>query len=230
MKIKHIFFDLDHTLWDFEKNSALAFQQIFKEQQIELNFEEFLEVYKPINFDYWRLYREEKISKEKLRYGRLKDTFDKLNYTISDDLINIISVDYISYLPNYNYLFEGTLELLEYLKDNYHLHIITNGFEEVQDLKLEKSGIKKYFNQIITSESVGVKKPNPKVFEYALLKANAMKENSIMIGDSLEADVYGALDFGIDAIYFNPEEKLNSLDLKTVNSLLEIKNIINEMV
>ena len=230
MKIKHIFFDLDHTLWDFEKNSALAFQQIFKEQQIELNFEEFLEVYKPINFDYWRLYREEKISKEKLRFGRLKDTFDKLNYTISDDSINIISVDYISYLPNYNYLFEGTLELLEYLKDNYQLHIITNGFEEVQDLKLEKSGIKKYFNQIITSESVGVKKPNPKVFEYALLKANAMKENSIMIGDSLEADVYGALDFGIDAIYFNPEEKLNSLDLKAVNSLLEIKNIINEMV
>lgn len=229
MKIKHIFFDLDHTLWDFEKNSALAFQQIFKEQSIELNFENFLKVYKPINFDYWRLYREEKISKEKLRYGRLKDTFETLNFTISDKLIDVISVDYISYLPNYNYLFDGTLELLEYLKDNYQMHIITNGFEEVQGLKLEKSGIIKYFKEIITSESVGVKKPNPRVFEFALQKANATKENSIMIGDSLEADVYGALNFGMDAIFFNPEEKIISLDLKSVKSLLEIKNIINEV-
>ena len=224
--IKHIFFDLDHTLWDFEKNSALAFQQIFKEQQLNLDIENFLMVYKPINFEYWKLYREEKISKEKLRYGRLKDTFKKLSIEISDLLIETISVDYISYLPNYNYLIDGTLELLTYLKDNYQMHIITNGFEEIQDLKLEKSGIKKYFKEIITSESVGVKKPNPKVFDFALKQANATKEESLMVGDSLEADVYGAINFGIEAIYFNEKQPINSLDLKIVNSLLEIKEFL----
>ena len=224
--IKHVFFDLDHTLWDFERNSALVFQQIFKEQKVKVEFNSFLETYKPINFDYWKLYREEQISKEKLRYGRLKDTFNQLNIAVSDEVINIISIDYISYLPNYNYLIDGTLELLEYLKDKYQLHIITNGFEEIQDLKLEKSGIKKYFKSVITSESVGVKKPNPKVFQHALEEANANKKESIMIGDSLEADVNGALDFGIEAIYFNQELTINSLDLKTVNSLLEIKQIL----
>ena len=226
INIKHIFFDLDHTLWDFERNSALVFQQIFKEEKIELEIEEFLKVYKPINFEYWKLYREERISKEKLRYGRLSDTFKKLNLTISDNLIDVISENYISYLPNYNYLIDGTLELLEYLKDKYQMHIITNGFEEIQDLKLEKSGIKKYFKEIVTSESVGVKKPNPRVFEFALKIAGASKEQSIMIGDSLEADVYGALDFGIDAIYFNESVSIKSLDLKAVNSLKEIKQFL----
>lgn len=227
MKIKHVFFDLDHTLWDFEKNSALAFQQIFEEQKIQLELDEFLKIYKPINFEYWRLYRTEKISKKDLRYRRLKDTFDALNFLVSDGLIDTMSEDYISFLPNYNYLFDGALELLEYLKDNnYQMHIITNGFEEVQNLKLEKSKIKKYFKEIITSESVGVKKPNPRVFEHALEKADATKEESIMIGDSLEADVYGAINFGIDAIYFNPEEERKSLDLKIVKSLKEIKAIL----
>lgn len=226
INIKHIFFDLDHTLWDFERNSALVFQQIFKEEKIELEIEEFLKVYKPINFEYWKLYREERISKEKLRYGRLSDTFKKLNLTISDSLIDVISENYISYLPNYNYLIDGTLELLEYLKDKYQMHIITNGFEEIQDLKLEKSGIKKYFKEIVTSESVGVKKPNPRVFEFALKIAGASKEQSIMIGDSLEADVYGALDFGIDAIYFNESVSIKSLDLNAVNSLKEIKQFL----
>lgn len=108
MDIKHIFFDLDHTLWDFDKNSKLTFQQIFIEQNIQINIDVFLEKYMPINFNYWKLYREDKISKEALRYGRLKDSFDQLNYTVSDKLINLISEDYIKYLPNNNHLFDGT--------------------------------------------------------------------------------------------------------------------------
>ena len=161
MDIKHVFFDLDHTLWDFEKNSSLTFEQLFIEHNIQLELHNFLSEYSPINFKYWKLYREEKISKAKLRYGRLKDTFDVLNYTIDDNLVNLLSEEYINLLPSNNYLFDGAIELLDYLHPKYELHIITNGFEEVQDLKLEKSGIKKYFKEIITSESVGVKKPNP---------------------------------------------------------------------
>jgi putative hydrolase of the HAD superfamily len=227
MEIKHIFFDLDHTLWDFEKNSNLTFEQLFKEHNIQLQLQDFLTEYSPINFNYWKLYREEKISKEKLRYGRLKDTFDKLNHVIDDSLINSLSEEYINILPSHNYLFDGTIELLDYLQPRYELHIITNGFEEVQDLKLEKSGIKKYFDKIITSESVGVKKPNPKVFEFALNKANATAQNSFMIGDNLEADIIGAINCGISSIHFNlHNEKFSNKKYISVSHLLEIKQYL----
>ncbi len=225
MNIKHVFFDLDHTLWDFDRNSELTFNQIFKEQNIPLNIKDFLEVYMPINLNYWRLYREDKISKPDLRYSRLKDSFDALKYTVSDSLIKKISEDYITYLPNHNHLFDGTIEVLEYLKEKYTLHIITNGFEEVQNLKIQQSGIAKYFKEIITSESVGVKKPNPKVFEFALKKANAIPQDSIMIGDSYEADIKGALNFGMIAIYFTQNKNKES-GVLTINTLLELKKYL----
>jgi len=227
MEIKHVFFDLDHTLWDFEKNSNLTFMQLFRTHKIELEIEDFLAVYSPINFDYWKRYREDSVSKEDLRYGRLRDTFDALNFTISDMLIHQLSVDYIDELPNNNYLFDGVFELLDYLQSKYTLHIITNGFEEVQNLKLEKSGIIKYFDEIITSESVGVKKPNPKVFNYALEKVGATPENSVMIGDNLEADIIGALNCGMTSIHFNlHNEKFEQKKYISVSSLLEIKQYL----
>jgi putative hydrolase of the HAD superfamily len=164
MKLQHVFFDLDHTLWDFEKNSELAFQKVFAVNNIQLGLHDFLAVYKPLNIKYWKLYREEKISKSELRYGRLKKTFDAVNYSISDNLIDIIAIQYLNSLPEFNHLFEDTIEVLDYLKTKYTLHIITNGFEEIQSKKLVNSKINHYFDQIITSESVGVKKPNPKVF------------------------------------------------------------------
>ncbi|CAM1361520.1 noncanonical pyrimidine nucleotidase, YjjG family [Tenacibaculum soleae] len=225
MNIEHIFFDLDHTLWDFDKNSQLTFQQIFKEQNIQLKVADFLEVYMPINLDYWRLYREDKISKEYLRFNRLKDSFTAVNYNISDDLINIISKDYITYLPNHNHLFEGTIEILEYLHKKYKLHIITNGFEEVQNLKLQKSGIIKYFKEIITSESIGVKKPNPKIFEHALKKVNTVAHNSVMIGDSYEADVLGALKSNMLAIHFTNNIKQES-GVLCIDKLMKLKNYL----
>ena len=201
MKIEHVFFDLDHTLWDFEKNSELTFHKIFADNGIAITLQDFLEVYKPLNLEYWKLYREEKISKKALRYERLKKTFDAVNYTISDDLIDKIAIEYIDNLANFNHLFDGTFELLDYLKEKYTLHIITNGFEEIQSKKMMNSKIHHYFDKIITSDSVGVKKPNPKVFNYALESAKATKESSIMIGDSLEADVQGALNIGLKAIH-----------------------------
>lgn len=227
MNIQHIFFDLDHTLWDFEKNSALAFKKILKENAIDVNFHSFITVYKPINLDYWKLYREEKISKEALRYGRLNDTFKRLNYSVSNDMIDILSVRYIESLPDFNHLFEGAVELLEYLQYKYKLHIITNGFEEIQTLKLENSGILHFFNQIITSESVGVKKPNPRVFIHALEKAQAAPQNSMMIGDNLEADIQGALNCNLSAIHCNFEnENITEDNFISVNSLQEIKKYL----
>lgn len=227
MEFKHIFFDLDHTLWDFEKNSNLTFKQLFHTHKIHLELEDFLAVYAPINFDYWKRYREEKVHKEELRYGRLKDTFDALNFYVSDKLIHQLSHDYIAVLPNNNYLFDGVIELLDYLEQKYRLHIITNGFEEVQQLKLEKSGIIKYFDEIITSESVGVKKPNPRVFNYALDKVGALPENCVMVGDNLEADIIGALNCGMTSIHFNlHDEKFEQKKYISVSSLLEIKQYL----
>ncbi|WP_343330484.1 YjjG family noncanonical pyrimidine nucleotidase [Polaribacter staleyi] len=225
--IQHVFFDLDHTLWDFEKNSDLAFQKVFIKHSISLSLEDFLTVYKPLNFNYWKLYREEKVTKEQLRYGRLKDSFESLNYRVSDDLINEIAVNYLEFLPDFNYLFDGTFEILEYLKSKYQLHIITNGFEEVQTQKMLSSNIHHYFDKIITSESVGVKKPNPKVFNYALDLAKADKGNSIMIGDNLEADIEGAINVGMRAIYCNFENNTSSNNSVTsVTSLIEIKEYL----
>lgn len=225
MNIKHIFFDLDHTLWDFDKNSALTFQQIFEEQNIQIEISDFLLIYMPINLKYWRLYREDKVSKTNLRYGRLKDTFDAMNYQISDNLIIKMSEDYIKYLPNYNHLFEDTIEVLEYLSKKYQLHIITNGFEEVQNLKMQKSGILKYFKEIITSESVGVKKPNAKVFEFAISKAKTTVNDSLMIGDSLEADILGALNYGMSAIHFTSDVKPNS-EIISIKKLISLKDYL----
>ncbi|RSC96118.1 YjjG family noncanonical pyrimidine nucleotidase [Tenacibaculum singaporense] len=224
VEIKHLFFDLDHTLWDFDRNSKLTFQRIFEEQQITIPIDEFLEAYIPVNLKYWRLYREDKIEKTSLRYYRLKETFDSLKYIASDNLINLISEEYIRYLPNFNYLFDDTIEVLQYLENKYHLHIITNGFEEVQNLKLEKSGIHKFFKHIITSECVGVKKPNPKVFEFALGKAGAKAHQSVMIGDSYEADVMGAINSGMKAIHFSQEDKKN--EVQRITTLMELKKYL----
>ena len=227
MKIQHVFFDLDHTLWDFEKNSDLTFQKVFDKQQVQVNLQDFLRVYKPLNREFWKLYREEKISKEALRYQRLKKAFDAVNYSISDALIDTIAIEYIEFLPHFNHLFDHTFDILDYLKPKYQLHIITNGFEEVQTKKMQSSQIHHYFDKIITSESVGVKKPNPRVFEHALTIAKATKDNSMMIGDSVEADIEGALQVGMKAIHCNFEgEEVVATNFKSITSLLEIKQYL----
>ena len=201
--IKHVFFDLDHTLWDFDKNSGLTFEKIFRLNSIDTKLEDFLEVYEPINLKYWKLYREERVTKSALRYGRLKDAFDAININVDDEMINQLSEGYIQHLSSFNNLFDGTFEILDYLKDKYQLHIITNGFEEAQEQKMLTSNIRSYFKTVTNSEMVGVKKPNPKIFNFALNLANANVEESIMIGDSLEADIEGADKIGLDTIHFD---------------------------
>lgn len=222
--ITDIFFDLDHTLWDFDKNSELAFERIFKEKYPEISTNKFVQVYAPINQACWKLYQVDQISHEELRYKRLKDSFDALDYQISDENINQIAIDYIEFLPLNNALFDGALELLDYLKSNYKLHIITNGFAEVQYKKLHNSGISNYFISVTNSEMAGVKKPNPKIFEHAIAQAKTTKDKSIMIGDCIDADVKGALSFGMDAIFFNAQNALAPTEIKQVKKLLDLKH------
>ena len=220
---KHIFFDLDHTLWDFDKNSALTFEKIFKLNNLDIDLESFLKVYVPINLQYWKLYREEKIDKKSLKFARLNDAFKALDLEVSARIVHKLSDDYITYLSTFNHLFPDTIALLEYLQPKYTLHIITNGFKEVQHGKLNQSHIDHYFQTVTNSEMVGVKKPNPKIFKHALHMAKATAEESLMIGDNLEADIMGALNFGMDAICFNYHKETLASDIIGVDHLSELK-------
>ena len=223
MSVRHVFFDLDHTLWDFETNSDKTFAYIFERNRVTLDLERFTETYRPINRKYWKLFREDKVSKSDLRYSRLREAFDVLEFEAGDDLIHTLSEEYISYLSLNNQLFAHALEVLEYLRKKYSLHIITNGFEEVQHRKLASSRLEPYFEHVVTSENVGVKKPDPRIFQYALEKAEARPTESIMIGDNYEADIQGALNVGMRAIMCEFNGELPREDVTTVKTLLELK-------
>ncbi|GAB1856366.1 YjjG family noncanonical pyrimidine nucleotidase [Flavobacteriaceae bacterium MHTCC 0001] len=222
-QITDVFFDLDHTLWDFEKNSELTFEKIFQLNNINVSLDDFLAEYVPINLNYWKLYREERITKEELRFARLNATFTALKIPVAENQIVKLSNDYIKYLPTFNHLIADAVNVLEYLNNNYTLHIITNGFDEVQQKKLDGSHITKYFKTITNSEIAGVKKPNPKIFQYALKSAEADVSSSVMIGDSFEADIEGALNIGMSAVYFEPNQTEKGYSVHTISSLIELK-------
>lgn len=226
-KITDIFFDLDHTLWDFEKNSALTFEKILPKNNIHIDTKAFIAAYVPINIEYWKLFRDDRISKQEMRYGRLSDAFATLNLKFDDEILDTLSNDYIQFLPTFNHLHDGAIELLTYLKPKYNLHIITNGFQDLQNYKLDKSNLTPYFKTVTNSESAGVKKPNPIIFEHALQLANADRTSSLMIGDCLDADVKGAMNCGMKAILFNETTQLIEDDrILQVNHLLELKKIL----
>ncbi|MDX1363765.1 MAG: YjjG family noncanonical pyrimidine nucleotidase [Arenibacter latericius] len=221
--VTDVFFDLDHTLWDFERNSALTFQKILAECRVGIDLNDFLKAYVPINLKFWKLYREGKINKSELRYQRLKTTFDSLKYGVGDDLIDTLADQYIVHLSSYNHLFPNTIEVLNYLKPNYKLHIITNGFQEVQDRKLRNANIDSFFDQVINSEMAGAKKPDPSIFQLALEKAKTVPQNSIMIGDSLEADILGAKAVGLHTLHFNAHNEPKHDYCCMIHDLNEIK-------
>ena len=221
--VTDIFFDLDHTLWDFEKNSGLAFNEIFIELNFPFSLDVFLKLYNPINHAQWKLYRENKITQDDLRFNRLNKTFEKLNYSASTDLIENISEKYIIYLSTFPHLFEGAIELLEGLKNRFRLHIITNGFDKVQQFKIKNSGIESFFEFVFTAEKVGFKKPHPEIFIQSLKTVNTTAEASIMIGDSFEADILGALNQGMQAIHFNSHNEEVHTKCPIVYSLAELK-------
>lgn len=225
-KIKHVFFDLDHTLWDFDKNSALTFDLIFKLHKMDVNLERFLEVYEPVNLRYWKRYGNNEIDTLELRYGRLRDTFNEISFAVDDILISELSLSYIKHLSSFTHLFEGALDLLQYLQRKYELHIITNGFEDAQLKKMNSSAITSYFKTVTNAELAGVKKPNPIIFDYALNSAKARPHESVMIGDNLEADIHGALRAGYDAIFFNYRADVTDASIKQIKHLSELKNYL----
>ena len=230
MNINHIFFDLDRTLWDFEKNSQDTLTQLIKRFELHSrgidSVENFINIYKIHNEKLWNLYREDKITKSELRTIRFRLVLEE--YGINDSqLAEDFGTAYIEESPLKTRLFPFTIEVLTYLQKKYKLHIITNGFQEVQHVKLEKSDLLQYFNAIITSEQVGVKKPNPKIFSYALNNAGAKIEESIMIGDDLEVDIIGAKLFGMKQVYFNPKKQKHQEELIfEIECLRELKEIL----
>ncbi len=224
--IKDIFFDLDHTLWDFDKNSEITYTIVFKKLNLNVDVSSFLSAYQPINKEMWKLFREEKIDKETLRFRRLQESFEAINMSVSDAVIFTIAEEYIYHLSQQTHLLDGAINVLNYLKPKYNLHIITNGFAEVQVGKLKNTNLEMYFDVVVNSEMAGVKKPNPIIFEKALTMAKATKENSLMIGDSYEADVLGAINYGMDAICYNYHKDDLPQAINQVNHLEELMNIL----
>lgn len=208
-KVEHIFFDLDRTLWHFEANSHRVLAKIYEKFDLAKSIDNviiFIKKYKEINESLWTLYKDDKVTKEELRWKRFSDTL--AYFKILDDReVGIEMGDYYIYhSPRQTELLPYTIEVLDYLKDKYQLHIITNGFEEVQHIKLAESKIAHYFKEVLLSEKVGVKKPHPFIFKKAMKLAQAKPENSIMIGDDWYADIYGASRAGMRSIYFNPDK------------------------
>jgi len=227
---KHIFFDLDKTLWDFDKNAHETFSDIFNNYKLKEkgipSLEDFLRIYTEHNLRLWSLYRNGEIEKQLLSYKRFDLTLN--HFGINDTkLAKEIGADYIYFSPLKTNLFPHAIETLEYLKAKYHLHIITNGFEEVQFRKIKAAGLDKYFDQIITSEDAGCKKPDIKIFDYALTKADAKATESIMIGDDIEVDIIGARNAGIDQVYFNYNSSQHNEPLThEINELKDLENFL----
>lgn len=227
---QHVFFDLDRTLWDFETNShETLIELIDKYKLIEKGISSpttFINEYYVINDVLWEEYRQGKIDKELLRFERFKRALDK--YEIFDrKLIEDFGNDYVYLSPLKTNLLPHTEEILDYLRSKYVLHIITNGFEEVQHIKLKNSGIDHYFSEIITSERAGYKKPDKRIFDFSVSLADTHVEKSIMIGDSLDADILGAKNAGMHQVFFNPNKEEHSEDIThEISSLKELKKLL----
>jgi len=228
--IKHIFFDLDRTLWDFEKSAEQAFDKIHEKHNL-INFgvpsgASFHEAYTIHNERLWGQYRKGEIKKEILRGLRFNLTLKDFGI-VNNDLGEAIGDDYVRISPMLVNLFPYAIEILEYLQKKYTLHIITNGFAEVQAVKLHESKMRKYFDQIITSEEAGVKKPEPKIFRFAFDSSGAKPEESIMIGDDYEVDILGAINMDMEQIFFDPYGlQPNAICSHRITNLEEIKEIL----
>ena len=205
-KYKHIFFDLDDTVWDFYANSNEALHHLFLKYKLNdhaLKPEELVEVFHEVNNELWILYRNNEIDKDYLREKRFNIVFERLkNESFTHHLD--FGREYLMLCPTRKNLVGGAGDVLSYLKSRYQLHVITNGFDEIARIKLECSGLRPYFGEIITSEEARSKKPAGEIFQYALNKAGADKAESIMIGNDLEADIYGAMKAGLDQVFYNP--------------------------
>jgi YjjG family noncanonical pyrimidine nucleotidase len=209
-KYDHLFFDLDGTLWDLRKNTRSALEVLFDKYSAtqSINFENFFQRYHHHNDKVWALYRDNKIEKEVLRYVRFERAFMDCQYDGDIGLIKNFSDDFMEICPRMPHTIEGTYELLDHCASKYKMHIITNGFIEVQGHKMNAARLNGYFSEMINSEHCGVRKPHRRIFEFALEKAGAEVHSSLMIGDDWEADILGARDFGMDQAFITTTDDL----------------------
>ncbi len=231
MHYQQLFFDLDHTLWDFEANSKETLNDLYESNLLKergvLDFEQFFAHYSHHNHRLWDRYTKGFIRQEELRWKRM--WLALLEFKIADEpLAKRMSVQFLELLPTKRKLFPYTIEILDYLKNkNYKLHLVTNGFESVQHNKLRESNLTAYFDQVVTSEASNSLKPHKEIFEYALNKAGAIPEESIMIGDNQDADIQGGINAGLDTIFVNhlkvePTVKATYM----IHHLKELENIL----
>ena len=235
MKYKHLFFDLDHTLWDFEANARATLSELYGSLQLEErgvnDFDLFYKNYLGHNEKLWERYRNGFIRQQDLRVKRMRLAL--LDFKIADDVLaKEMSEKFLDLLPTRTILFPYTKEILQYLADkDYQLHLITNGFEVTQHSKLKYSGLVPFFKEVITSEGSNSLKPNKEIFEYAFQKTGAAPKESIMIGDTIDVDILGAVNAGIDQVHVNHLTKEpvpvieNKLPTYTVYSLKELEGI-----
>lgn len=226
--IKHIFFDLDRTLWDFERNSENILLQLIQTYGLSAKCgvepQVIIKTYKKINKELWEQYANNQITKEQLRSSRFTKTLATFNYHFLGFGLEL-EKEYIERSPYQTHLIEGTIEVLEYLKSRYDLHILTNGFKEIQHIKIKHSNLTPFFTHVVISEDAGYQKPDKQIFEHAQKAAGATAHECLMIGDDHNGDVQGALDAGWQAIHFNPSgEKV--ADHITIKSLSELKQML----
>ncbi|CAL1521177.1 YjjG family noncanonical pyrimidine nucleotidase [Chitinophaga sp. MM2321] len=231
MKYKHLFFDLDHTLWDFETNEQETLLELYNSHNLSgrgvPSFEEFSISYVGHNERLWDRFRKGFITRNDLRDKRFRLAL--LDFKIGDEkLTQAMCKEFLEILPYKTALFPETVETLDYLAaKNYPMHMITNGFEETQLLKMKNAGIDQYFTHIVTSEVAGSLKPYKEIFEYAIAKAGTTATESIMVGDAMELDIKGAHGVGMDQVYFNPAKPpVDFTPTFTIGHLRELKEIL----
>lgn len=230
MTYKNLFIDLDDTLWDIHLNGRECLEEIYLDYgyaKYYPTFSDYYAVYMPGNLRLWAMYRQGEIRKEELIVERFLAPVR--DFGIDDpEYARRLSDDFLDRTTRKTRLIEGALELLDYLKPRYRMHILSNGFREVQYKKIENSGLKSYFDKIILSEDAGINKPHPDMFTYALKNTNSRRDQTVMIGDSWDADMVGAYQSRIAQIWFNPaSEPPDGFEpTHTVQTLAEIKDIL----
>ena len=226
-RYEHLLFDLDHTLWDFESNSTDALTELHEEFGLAAfgieDAAEFVRVYKIINESFWRKYRTGKITKGYLRNRRFSLAFSRFGFE-NNQLARQFGDRYIEICPLKTKLMPGALETLDHLHRQYNLCLVTNGFSETQATKISSSGLDKFFEEVVTSEQAGSKKPDPRFFQFALKQIRANSQECLLIGDNLEADITGAKNAGIDQVFYNPERKEHGE--KVTFEISELKELI----
>ncbi|MBU5483938.1 YjjG family noncanonical pyrimidine nucleotidase [Clostridium sp. MSJ-11] len=229
MKYEIILFDADETLFDFKKSERDALKNAMLEFNIEYDEDHHLKVYKEINTAIWKEFEDGLITQEKLKVERFKRLLDKLNADFNEVEF---AKSYMKHLSFASFLYADSIELIESLHKNYRLSIITNGLKDVQNNRIRKSTIAKYFEDIVISEEVQVSKPNPKIFELALNNMKYTEKSKVlMVGDSLTSDIKGGINFGIDTCWFNASKIVNETRIKPtyeISNLMELKDILEK--